>query len=118
MDFLTLETVDKIVTYKPLWVALIVISVTQMGKMWLHYSGVTALHSILTRVISAITGALSGYLLIQPTYTVESAMFGLAIAIAISIAYVPMIKWLRSRKKGWAVTLADWLAGKQLLKDK
>lgn len=111
-----LDYSQKVIEYRPLWVIMIVISITQAGKMWLlGRAKDDSTHRLITRATSAATGMVAGAVLLEDMAggLLEGAAFGLAISAAVSIAYVPAIKWLRKGNPGgWKKGLADWLSGK------
>lgn len=105
----------QVLEYKPLWVVMIIVSVTQIGKMVMGaLMQNDVVHRLITRGVSALAGVLGGYFILSADGDhVSGAMFGLALAIAISIIYVPVIKWLRSKEDSpFCQSLANWLSGK------
>jgi len=104
----------EIIAYKPLWVVLMIVSVTQIGKMYFGGKLQDKTHRLITRLISGSIGALGGFILLTEGTDWQSGVgLGLALSVAISALYVPTIKWLRKGPEGgFKQGLADWLSGK------
>jgi len=110
-----LAHVQAVAEYRPIWVACLVLSVTQMGKVAILGKMNDGLHTIITRIMSGATGAASGYFLLDKIAGdhLGAAFFGLAISAAISLAYAPFTDWLESDpNSGWKTGLADFLSGR------
>jgi len=110
-----IETIRNALEYRPLWLALIIVSLTQGFKMAAgHLFANDALHRLVMRAVSSLIGAVGGYFLLTQAGEppINGVIFGIAISAAISILYVPIVRWLnRGRKGSFRRSLGEWLSG-------
>lgn len=100
MDF---ELIKQIVEYKPLWVFVLVMALTQAAKISTQEHELKW-HRATIRLISIVIGAVSGALVFRSGDIVADAVGGMAVGALVSISYDVVMAAVNYGKR--------WLDGK------